>query len=199
MTVAIAARGLPADATYRLMSGVIVPRPIAWVTSLSAAQGVNLAPFSCFTFLSNCPPLLGINIDTDAGRVKDTRVNIERQGQFVVNVGNSSHVHAIHASSAAHPPDVSEAELLGLATTASQLIAVPRLADAPVSLECELRQVIPFGMGGAVFVVGEVVMFHLRDGLLVDGKVDSLSLDPVGRIGGPVYARLGKSYRLGPV
>jgi flavin reductase (DIM6/NTAB) family NADH-FMN oxidoreductase RutF len=199
MTVTIAAGDLAADEAYRLMSGVIVPRPIAWVTTLSARNGVNLAPFSCFTFLSNAPPMVGITIDTDAGQIKDTRANIEREGQFVVNIGNSSHLHAIHASSKRYPPDVSEAELLGLATTASHRITVPRLVDAPVSLECELRHVIPFGTGGAVFAVGEIVMFHLRDGLLADGKVDAQCLDPLGRVGGPVYARLGESFRLTPV
>ena len=87
---------------------------------------------------------------------------------------------------------VSEADLLGLATLPSETVAVPRLRDAPVALECRLSQVIPFGETGAEFIVGEVTRFHLRDGLMHDGKVETLALDPVCRIGGPNYATLGR-------
>ena len=98
---------------------------------------------------------------------------------------------AIHESSAEHAPDVSEAELLGLSTLPSEMVRVPRLADAPISMECRLERVIPFGDTGAEFVVGEVVVFHLREGLMKDGKIDTRALDPVCRIGGPNYATLG--------
>lgn len=185
-------QSLSPEATYRLLSGLVVPRPIAWITTLSASGVVNLAPFSCFTFLSNKPPLLGVNVGRKAGRRKDTGAHIHHRGEYVVHIGNSSQLNAIHESSAEHPEDVSEADLLGLATVASDTIAVPRLADAPVAMECRLSQVICFGETGAEFIVGEVTRFHLRDGLMRDGKVDTLDLDPVCRIGGPNYATLGR-------
>jgi flavin reductase (DIM6/NTAB) family NADH-FMN oxidoreductase RutF len=188
----LAAGDLSPEATYRLMSGIVVPRPIAWITTLSPSGVVNLAPFSCFTFVSNKPPLLGVNIGRKAGQRKDTGANIHALGEFVVNIGDASQMVAIHESSAEHAPDVSEAELLGLGTLPSSTVRVPRLADAPVSMECRLERVIAFGETGAEFFVGEVTAFHLRDGLMRDGKVDTRALDPVCRIGGPNYATLGE-------
>ncbi len=188
----LAADSLDPEATYRLMSGIVVPRPIAWITTLSAQGVVNLAPFSCFTFVSNKPPLLGVNIGRKAGRLKDTGAHIHERGEYVVNIGHGGQLHAIHESSAEHAPDVSEAELLGLATVPSGHIAVPRLADAPVSMECRLERVIPFGLTGAEFFVGEVLAFHVRSDLLQAGKIDTRALDPVCRIGGPNYATLGE-------
>ncbi|AEB82941.1 flavin reductase family protein [Alicycliphilus denitrificans] len=183
---------LAPEATYRLMSGIVVPRPIAWITTLSLTGVVNLAPFSCFTFVSNKPPMLGVNIGRKAGARKDTGAYILANGEFVVNIGHRGHMHAIHESSAEHAPDVSEAELLGLATVASETIAVPRLADAPVSMECRLDRVIPFGDTGAEFFVGVVTAFHVREDLLQGGKIDTRALDPVCRIAGPNYATLGE-------
>lgn len=188
----IDAGALSPEATYRLMSGIVVPRPIAWITSLSQSGVINLAPFSCFTFVSNKPPLLGVNVGRKAGRRKDTGANIHAMKEFVVNIGDASQMVAIHESSAEHAPDVSETELLGLHTLPCSTVRVPRLADAPVSMECRLERVIEFGETGAEFIVGEVTMFHLRDGLVQDGKVDTKALDPVCRIGGPNYATLGE-------
>jgi flavin reductase (DIM6/NTAB) family NADH-FMN oxidoreductase RutF len=188
----IDAGALSPEATYRLMSGIVVPRPIAWITSLSERGVINLAPFSCFTFVSNKPPLLGVNVGRKAGRRKDTGANIHVLKEFVVNIGDASQMVAIHESSAEHAPDVSETELLGLRTLPCNTVRVPRLADAPVSMECRLERVIEFGNTGAEFIVGEVMMFHFREGLVHDGKVDTKVLDPVCRIGGPNYATLGE-------
>jgi len=189
--MSLSASSLTPEATYRLLSGIVVPRPIAWITTLSATGAINLAPFSCFTFVSNKPPLLGVNIGRKAGQRKDTGANIDALGEFVVHVADLPHMAAIHESSAEHPPEVSEAELLGLATLPSERVRVPRLADVPVAMECRLHRVIPFGETGAEFVVGEVLVFHIRDGLLHDGKIDTAQLNPVCRIGGPNYASLG--------
>ncbi|THU05049.1 flavin reductase family protein [Lampropedia puyangensis] len=185
-------KDLNPEVTYRLLSGLVVPRPIAWITSLSADGVVNLAPFSCFTFVSNKPPMLGINIGRKAGRYKDTGANIHANGEFVVHIGNADQLHAIHESSAEYPPHVSEVEDLGLTTAPSSTIAVPRLEQAPVAMECKLHQVIPFGETGAEFFVGEITRFHFRDGLVRDNKVETMELDPVCRIGGPNYATLGR-------
>jgi len=188
----INANHLTPEATYRLLSGIVVPRPIAWITTLSESGVINLAPFSCFTFVSNKPPLLGINIGRKAGRHKDTGANIHTLGEFVVNIGDVSQLVNIHDSSAEHAPDVSEVELLGLAVLPSETISVPRLACVPISMECKLERVISFGETGAEFFVGEVTVFHIREGLLENGKIDTRALNPVCRIGGPNYATLGE-------
>lgn len=189
--MSLLASSLGPEALYRLISGVVVPRPIAWVTTLSEAGVANLAPFSCFTFVSNKPPLLGINIGRKAGRRKDTGANIHALGEYVVHIGESAQMAQIHESSAEHPPEVSEIDVLGLATAPCETTRVPRLRDVPVAMECRLHRVIPFGDTGAEFVVGEILVFHIREGLLHDGKVDTRALDPVCRIGGPNYATLG--------
>ena len=177
---------------YRLLTGIVVPRPIAWVTTHSAEGIVNLAPFSCFTFVSSSPPMLGINVGLRDGSQKDTGRNILEQKSFVVNIGDETMIEQIHLSAVAHPHNVSETTLLGLKTVPSDHIPVPRLADTPVSMECVLRHDIAFGRSGSKFLVGEVLAFHIRDGLCKNNKIDTRELRPVCRIGGPNYASLGE-------
>jgi flavin reductase (DIM6/NTAB) family NADH-FMN oxidoreductase RutF len=179
------------EQTYKLLTGVVVPRPIAWISTLGEDGVVNLAPFSCFTFVSSKPPMVGISIGRKAGARKDTAHNIHASGEFVVNIGDDTMIDAIHMSAVEHPPEVSEVDLLGLAISPSVSVAPPCLRDVPVSLECRLHSIIPFGLTGAEFVVGEILVFHIRDGLLRDGKIDTASLRPVCRLGGPNYAGLG--------
>lgn len=187
----ISASSLDPEQTYKLMSGIVVPRPIAWISTLNAEGGVNLAPFSCYTFVSNTPPMIGVNIGRKAGRRKDTANNILERRHFVVNIGDETLLDAIHASAEEHPPQISEADLLGLAVSPGEAIATPRLADAPISLECQLHSVTPFGDTGAEFYVAQVLLFHIRDTLIRAGKIDTRELRPVCRIGGPNYATLG--------
>lgn len=166
-------------------------RPIAWISTLGPEGKVNLAPFSCYTFVSNTPPMIGVNLGRKAGQRKDTARNILEQGHFVVNVGDESLLDAIHDSAEEHPPEVSEVELLGLDVLPGEVITTPRLAAVPISMECRFHSVTPFGDTGAEFFVGEVLVFHIRDGLARNGKIDTAQLRPVCRIGGPNYASLG--------
>ena len=177
---------------YRLLTGIVVPRPIAWVTTLSADGIINLAPFSCFTFVSSNPPMVGINVGLRSGEQKDTGRNILEQKSFVVNIGDDTMIEQIHLSAVAHPHNVSETTLLELNTVPSDHIPVPRLSEVPVSMECVLRHDIAFGRSGSKFLVGEVVAFHIRDGLCTNNKIDTRALRPVCRIGGPNYASLGE-------
>src|SRR4051812_27857195 len=103
---------LPAQDVYRLLTGIVVPRPIAWVTSRSTGGVVNLAPFSCFTFVSSKPAMVGINVALRDGELKDTAQNILETGEFVVNIANETMVEKIHLSAVAPPPHVSETDLL---------------------------------------------------------------------------------------
>lgn len=196
-------RILPAELgpeeTYKLMTGVVVPRPIAWVTSVSADGAANLAPFSCFTFVSNKPPMVGINVGRKAGELKDTGRNVHERGEFVVHVADETMIEPVHLSAVEHPPEVSEIEVLGLATVPSERVAVPRLRDAPIALECVLHRAIAFGATGAQFVVGEIVAFHVRDGLLDGTKIDTAELRPIARLAGPNYAALGEITTMRPI
>lgn len=185
------ATDLDAQQTYKLITGVVVPRPIAWVCTRSPAGVLNVAPFSAFTFVSNKPPMLGINVGRKDGVRKDTALNILAGGEYVIHIADQALLPAVHESAVEHPPEVSEVDLLGLQTLPSDSIAVPRLAAAPVAMECRLHQIIPFGDTGAEFIVGEVLVFHLREGLLHNGKIDSAVLNPLCRLAGPNYATLG--------
>jgi flavin reductase (DIM6/NTAB) family NADH-FMN oxidoreductase RutF len=183
---------LGAERIYRLMTGIVVPRPIAWVTSLSRKGVLNLAPFSAFTFVSPKPPMLAISVGRKAGVYKDTARNILDSCEYVIHIADTPLMTALHESSVEHPPHVSEVEVLELETIPSQLVRVPRLAAPPVAMECRLRQCLEFGDARSRLIVGEVLMFHLREGLVNNGKVETEALDPIARIAGPRYARLGE-------
>ena len=188
----ILAADLDPQQAYKLLTGIIVPRPIAWVATLSPAGVLNIAPFSAFTFVSNKPPMVGINVGRKAGVMKDTGNNIQARGEYVVHIADEALLQPLHESAVEHPPEVSEVEVLGLETIASDHVAVPRLAAPPVAMECRLHQSIAFGATGSQFIVGEVLAFHIRDGLVRDHKIDTLALNPICRLGGPNYATLGK-------
>ncbi len=185
------ATDLDPQQTYKLLTGIIVPRPIAWVCTQSATGVLNVAPFSAFTFVSNKPPMVGINVGRKAGVMKDTGNNILARREYVVHIADASLLQPLHESAEEHPPEVSEVELLGLQTVPSDLVSVPRLAAPPVAMECRLHRSIAFGDTGSEFMVGEVLAFHLREGLARDFKIDTLALDPVCRLGGPNYATIG--------
>ncbi|SFL32802.1 NADH-FMN oxidoreductase RutF, flavin reductase (DIM6/NTAB) family [Bradyrhizobium sp. NFR13] len=187
---------LGAEKAYRLLTGIVVPRPIAWVTSLSQAGTVNLAPFSAFIFVSPKPPMLAISVGRKSGVYKDTARNILDREEYVIHIADSPLMSAVHESSAEHPPEVSEVEVLGLETTPSDHIGVPRLTAAPIAMECRFRQCLEFGDTRSRLIVGEVVAFHIKDDLLANGKIETESLDPIARIAGPRYARLGEIFTL---
>ena len=190
---------LGAEDCYKLLSGLVVPRPIAWISTCNAAGLVNLAPFSCYTFVCSKPPMVGVNIGLRDGAMKDTARNIREMKAFAVNIGDEPMLPAIHQSADEYGPAESETDLLGLACVASDRIAVPRLRDVPASMECHLHSIQGFGDTGSEFIVGEVVRFHFREGVCVDGKVDIAKLRPVGRIGGLQYCELGQLINMPPI
>lgn len=183
---------LGAEEAYRLITGIVVPRPIAWVSTLSTAGIVNLAPFSAFTFVSPKPPMLAISVGRKAGIYKDTARNILSTEEFVVHIADSTLLNAVHESSAEFPPEISEIDVLKLDTTPSEQIRPPRITAAPIAAECRFRQCIEFGETRSRLIVGEVLIFHIRDDLHHNGKIDTEALDPIARIAGPRYASLGK-------
>lgn len=195
----IDAETLSYEASYKLISGAVVSRPIAWVTSGTTSTKINLAPFSTFTFLSSTPPTVGFNCEIRAGLRKDTSRNIHHDREFVINIADETFLEALHLSSEGHPPDVSETELLGLETIACTKVRTRRLLNAPISMECRLIDVLRFGSSGSEFFVGEILFFHIRDDIYHDGKIDSRRLRPLCRLGGPNYAPLGEVITMPPV
>jgi flavin reductase (DIM6/NTAB) family NADH-FMN oxidoreductase RutF len=183
---------LSAAESYKLLVGIVVPRPIAWVTTRHEDDRINLAPFSCYTFVSSDPPMVAVSVGRRGGMPKDTARNAQRTGEFVVNVVDEALVEPMHLSSAEHPADTSEAEIHGVALAPSVTVSTPRVAAAPIALECRLDQVIPFGRLKTDLLIGEVMLFRIADALYRDGKVDSIGMRPLARLGGPNYARLGE-------
>jgi len=194
----IDAEELDPASTYRYLVGSVVPRPIAWVTSGVPPRPTNLAPFSSFAWVSQFPAMLGFTVNRRADARKDTIANIEHDGAFVVNIANERMLDLLHASSERFPPDVSEAEVLDLDVVPSTKVAVPRLAAAPISMECVYDRTIAFRPSGGEFVVGEVVAWHIADEVLRDGRIDTELLRPIGRLAGPRYTFLGSVTELPP-
>ena len=190
--------GLNRAQMYQLLIGSVVPRPIAWITSRSESGVINLAPFSAFTWVCHEPPMIGFAITRRAGELKDTARNVIAHGTFVVNIADEPLLEALHLSSADFAPEISEAEHLNLALAASATIDVPRLAAAPVALECEFVEELEFGVARQQFIIGNVRSFHVRDDLYENGKIDTGKLRPIARLAGPAYAHLGEIIRMQP-
>lgn len=186
------AKDLPAEQCYRLMTGVVVPRPIAWVTSVSLSGIVNLAPFSHFTFVAPKPPMVAISIGRKGDVYKDTARNILATEEFVVHIATAAQVESVHTSAVEFPPETSEVDVLGLATLPCLEIKPPRLADAPIAMECRLRHCMELGETRSRLIIGEVSVLHFADGIMKDGKIDTRTLDPLCRLAGPNYAALGE-------
>lgn len=182
---------------YKVMTGIVVPRPIAWVSTRSREGATNLAPFSSFTFVSHSPPMLAVGVDAkpDGADLKDTARNILETKEFVVHIADQSLLAPLHASAQDYPSAVSEIDALGLPTVASSRIGTPRLVDAPVAAECTLHRCIELGNGPTRLMIGKVLCFHVRDSLLSAGKIDTALLDPISRLAGPHYATIGKILR----
>lgn len=183
-------RSLPANQMYRFLISAVVPRPIAFVSSLSGAGGTNLAPFSYFNAISSEPPLVAIAISDRADDPKDTLRNIRETREFVVNVVNEALLDAMVQTAGEWPRRVSEFGPSGLTPAPSDRVRPPYVAESPLQLECLLEREIP--LGNSILVVGEVVLARVRDEVLTDGRVDPAKLAPVGRLGGELYAPLGQ-------
>ncbi|MHB8633226.1 MAG: flavin reductase family protein [Thermoplasmatota archaeon] len=176
---------------YGILSGAVAPRPIAWITTQDAAGLVNAAPFSWYNALSSDPPMVMTAIANHRdGRPKDTVRNLRHLGEYVVNVVTRPLLRAMVASSADYPPDVSEVDALGLATTPSRQVAPPRLAASPIHLECRVERMIPLGRPpGNVVVFGEVVHMAADDAVLDErGEVDPDKIPLMARLGGTWYS-----------
>jgi len=178
---------------YKLMIGMIVPRPIAFVSTLDAAGHRNLAPFSYFTAGGSNPPFVCFTTAVRPGprQHKDTLRNIEATGEFVVNIVSEEFAEQMNRTSADVAPEVDEFVLSGLTPIASDLVKPPRVAESKAQMECRLNRTIHLSdkPGGGVLVIGEVLRFHVLESLLDGYKIDPDKLNAIGRMGGPSYVR----------
>jgi flavin reductase (DIM6/NTAB) family NADH-FMN oxidoreductase RutF len=189
---------------YKLMTGIIVPRPIALVSTVSREGVANLAPFSFFCGVGSAPPTvlfcpaLRLAASAEAGERKDTLRNVEETGEFVINVVSEAISAAANAASAEVPPEVDEFLLSGLTPIASEAVRPPRVAQSPAQMECKLLQVIYTGHAPAsgVIVLGEVLRFHVREELVENFRVDPEGLDAVGRMAGNSWVRTRERFEL---
>jgi flavin reductase (DIM6/NTAB) family NADH-FMN oxidoreductase RutF len=180
---------------YRFMISVIVPRPIAFVSTRDPSGALNLAPFSYFVPLTNRPPLVGISLQRRRGALKDTARNIQETGEFVINSVSEPMARAMVLASGDWAPHVDEFALAGFTPAPADLVRPPRVGESAVSLECRLHQSLAFGE--ATFVVGEILRAHVREEVLdADGHVDPARLASLGRLGGDAYEPMREVLRI---
>lgn len=187
---------------YKLLTGTILPRPIAWVSTINENGEPNLAPFSYFTAVCTRPMTLlfcaGIY---PSGEKKDTWRNIEQIGEFVVNLTNEESAEQMNLSATPLPYGQSEFEWAGVTPQPSEMVRPPRVAEAPVSFECVLQQVVSIseGPGGGAAIFGEVQCIHIRDDIYQDGYVDLAAYRPIGRLMGSGYAHINDTFEMARV
>ncbi len=187
-------------ANFHTLLSCVLPRPIAFVSTVSADGVNNLAPFSFFNGVGSNPPAIIFSPATKAdGTQKDTLVNLQHVPEMVVNVVPYSIRQAMNQASAPYAPEVDEFDAAGFTPLPSRFIKPPRVAECPVQMECRLVQIVPVGQGplAANICIGEVLCFHVADGyLLNDGTVDVEKIDLIGRMGGDWYARITDRFEL---
>ncbi|WP_426004842.1 flavin reductase family protein [Paenarthrobacter sp. NyZ202] len=180
----IDAQALTESAAYKLLIGSILPRPIAWVSTLSRQGVANLAPISFFTAVGRRPPKISLSLQprSDGTSLKDTFTNIRDTGEFVVNMATVPDANAVHDSAHEYDPEEDEFTVLGIGKAACEVVSVPRIASAPIAYECRLDRIIPVS-GTENVVWGEILRFHIRDDLYLErGRIDTGALSPVGRL-----------------
>ncbi len=186
---------------YKLLIGSVQPRPIAWVSSVDANGVPNLAPYSFFTAVCSDPPTIifcpGVRRQT--GLPKDSLLNVRETGEFVVNIVTESLAEKMNITSTELDHDVNEFEYAGVQPAESVMVNVPRVAESPIAIECKLDQIVTISdqPGGGFIVVGRVVYMHINDDVYIpDFKIDTLKVQPVGRLAGPGYTKVNDLFEM---
>lgn len=188
------------SAIYKLLSGAVIPRPIGWISSISEAGNVNLAPFSFFNAVGDDPPHVMFSTVRTNDRNKDTLNNVLATKQFVVNMVTEDTVEQMNTTSQVVAHDVDEFELACLTPVPSTIVKPPRVKESPIQFECELVHHYALEnhqFGGAVIMVGRIVMFHFDESVLLDNyKVNMETYRPVARLAGSNYSKLGEIFSI---
>ena len=175
----------------QVLTGVVVPRPIAFVSTISDLGNVNLSPYSFFNAVSYDPPLIIFSSSkfTSDGKLKDSLSNIEQNGEFVVNIVNENIVEAMNTTAAEYPEDVNEFDIANLTQIDSDLVKPPRLSESPVNMECKLERIITLGTETHPqgLVIGEIIQLHIDDEIISGHRINHEKLKPVGRLAGKMY------------
>ena len=188
---------LAGGALYRLCTSLVVPRPIAWVSTISSEGQANLAPFSFFNAVSDQPVVLMVSIGARRDREKDTLRNIRQTCGFAVHVVNDRLVEQMNITATDYPPGTNEFEAAGLTAVPGSRIAAPRVRDAVACLECELLELIPVPGTTFTMALGQVVMVHVQERCLgLSGAASAEALRPVGKLALNDYTRLGEVFEL---
>jgi len=197
---------LPHSELYNILLNSVAPRPIAWVSTMSASGQPNLAPFSFFNAVCVDPPLLAFapglrpakRPDVSQGEAKDTLHNIRETGEFVVNIVTYELAEAMNLTSGEYDASVNEFELAKVKPEASTVVRPPRVAESPVSFECRHYQILDFSPEptSSSLVIGKIVSIHVKDAHLKEGRLDRNSLDLVGRMGGMQYTRTTQRFEM---
>ena len=187
---------LESTAVYKLLISSVVPRPIAWVSSLDAAGVPNLAPFSYFMAITDSPPTIAFSCSPRAGGKKDTLRNVEAAGEFVVNIVDDDRAEQMNLTSGDYTPEIDEFALTKLTAVPSVKVKPPRVAEAPINMECKLVRILP--VGKANLILGEVVQWHVRDDVYdpASGRFDMHKLKPVGRLTGNLYSHIHQIFEM---
>ena len=185
---------------YKFMIGSIIPRPIAFVTSMSKASVLNGAPFSYFNIVSANPPMISLAVQRRNGKQKDTARNIIESREFVVHATDRKNVEKVNQTAATLPPEQSEVSLAGLTPISSTTVSVPGIKESAIRMECVLETSIELGGGeetsGTDLIIGRIIRFHIDKDLYEEGKIDAEKLAAVSRLAGASYAEIGKTFDL---
>ena len=182
---------------YRLLISVVVPRPIGWTSTIGSDGTLNLAPFSFFNAVGGTPPTVMISVGQRKGQPKDTLRNARETGEFVINIVDEALSTAMNETSGEWTYEVNEFERAGLTPAPSIVVKPPRVAEAPLALECKVTQIVPVNDTTYTMILGRVLRFHIQSNLLrPNGQVDALLLRPVARLSGDEYATLGRVFEM---
>jgi flavin reductase (DIM6/NTAB) family NADH-FMN oxidoreductase RutF len=182
---------------YKFLIGSIIPRPIAFITSMSKSGVLNGAPFSYFNIVSANPPMISVAVQRSGGRQKDTARNIIEMKEFVVHIVDEQNVEKVNKTAATLPPDESEIEFAQFTPVDSNKISVPGVQEAKIRFECILEQVVPIAgtdSPSCDFIIGRVVQFHIEPGIYENGRIDPHGLGAVSRLAGNDYAKIGEIF-----
>jgi len=180
-----------------VLTGVIVPRPIAFVSTVSHSGEVNLAPYSFFNAVSYKNVVFSSSRNV-GNKSKDTLRNIEETGEFVVNIVVDPIAEAMNATAAEFPEGEDEFGIAGLTHAPSEIVKAPRVAESPVNIECKLDQIVQLGSGDHEhgLVIGEILLMHVRDDIIDGHRIDQAKLMATGRMAGNMYCRTGERYEM---
>ncbi|WP_338788431.1 flavin reductase family protein [Metabacillus sp. FJAT-53654] len=184
---------------YKFLIGSIIPRPIAFVTTLSKDGVLNGAPFSYFNIVSSNPPMISLSIQRSKGIQKDTARNIIGSKEFVIHIVDEQNVEKVNETAASLPPDQSEIELGKLTPVDSDKISVPGVKEAKIRMECILEHSLELGgldSPGCDLIIGKVVQFHIENSIYENGRIDPSGLAAVSRLAGTNYAKIGEIFSI---